>query len=401
MANNADAAAAQHLQQLKARSAKRRLYLLNQKVDVRRFARSNQDKQEEKDVKLPSVSALGLEGSRVEAEKQGLNLSLADTLDPKLNKHMNLQDHSTVYLKGTITGNPHNDWTQHYVDTGERPCNYVRNVDEESRLDGQPKYRRLVKAKEKMVADTAPPAMFLHCDLHTFDLTSLGAKFDVAIIEPPLPEHGAQAPGLVNDTWDWAEVGNLPISQIMDTQSVIFLWVGCSEGLEEGRLLLMQWGFKRSEELCWIKTNKARRGVMGQTVPSEDQSVMYRIKEHCLVGMRGGLQRSTDTDFVHANIDTDVIIAEEPPLGCLDKPEEQFGIMERFCLGLRRLHLFGSDATIRRGWVTVGPRVTKSNWSEERYLEYFKKRNVERGKEFRVGFNAEVDSLRPRTPPPK
>ncbi len=31
------------------------------------------------------------------------------------------------------------------------------------------------------------------------------------------------------------------------------------------------------------------------------------------------------------------------------KPEEIYDIIEHFCLGRRRLHLFGSDSTIRPG----------------------------------------------------
>ena len=33
----------------------------------------------------------------------------------------------------------------------------------------------------------------------------------------------------------------------------------------------------------------------------------------------------------------------------MEKPEEIFHIIEHFCLGRRRLHLFGTDNTIRPG----------------------------------------------------
>lgn len=39
------------------------------------------------------------------------------------------------------------------------------------------------------------------------------------------------------------------------------------------------------------------------------------LKEHCLMGIKGTVRRSTDGHIIHANIDTDVIIAEEPPYG--------------------------------------------------------------------------------------
>ena len=36
-------------------------------------------------------------------------------------------------------------------------------------------------------------------------------------------------------------------------------------------------------------------------------------------------------------------------LGDISKPEEIFHIIEHFCLGRRRLHLFGTDNSIRPG----------------------------------------------------
>jgi len=41
-----------------------------------------------------------------------------------------------------------------------------------------------------------------------------------------------------------------------------------------------------------------------------------------------------------ANIDPDVIVGEEPPFGITKKPEEIFSIIERFCLGRKRIALF-------------------------------------------------------------
>ena len=37
-----------------------------------------------------------------------------------------------------------------------------------------------------------------------------------------------------------------------------------------------------------------------------------RTKEHCLMGIKGTVRRSTDGDFIHANVDIDLIIDEEP-----------------------------------------------------------------------------------------
>ncbi|KAJ1542000.1 hypothetical protein HK405_010264, partial [Cladochytrium tenue] len=105
-----------------------------------------------------------------------------------------------------------------------------------------------------------------------------------------------------------------------------------------------------------------------------DPPVLRRQKEHCLVGIKGTLRRSVDTHFIHCNVDTDVIVAdeEEPMPGRRPrKPEEIYTIIENFCLGRRRLELFGSDATVRNGWVTVGPEVTATNFDPIAYAQSF------------------------------
>ena len=89
------------------------------------------------------------------------------------------------------------------------------------------------------------------------------------------------------------------------------------------------------------------------------------LQEHCLMGIKGTVKRSTDGNFIHANVDIDLIIEDEPEFGCKDKPVEIFHIIEHFCLGRRRLHLFGRDSTIRPGWLTLGPGLTSSNFDAE------------------------------------
>lgn len=54
------------------------------------------------------------------------------------------------------------------------------------------------------------------------------------------------------------------------------------------------------------------------------------------MGIKGTVRRSTDGDFIHANVDIDLIISEEPDYGSIEKPVEIFHIIEHFCLGRRR-----------------------------------------------------------------
>ena len=56
------------------------------------------------------------------------------------------------------------------------------------------------------------------------------------------------------------------------------------------------------------------------------------IQEHCLMGIKGTVRRNTDAHIIHANVDTDIIVAEEAPFGSTRKPEEIYSVIEHFCL---------------------------------------------------------------------
>lgn len=72
------------------------------------------------------------------------------------------------------------------------------------------------------------------------------------------------------------------------------------------------------------------------------------------MGLKGDVKRASDSHFIHANIDTDVMITEEEVMGTTKKPDELYDIIERFCLGRKRLELFGEIHNIREGWMTIG-----------------------------------------------
>ena len=114
------------------------------------------------------------------------------------------------------------------------------------------------------------------------------------------------------------------------------------------------------------------------------------------MGIKGTVRRSVDGDFIHANVDIDLIIEEEKPYGSAEKPVEIFHMIEHFCLGRRRLHLFGNDSSLRPGWVTVGPDLTSSNYEAETYNGYFAPPNGTT-----TGCSDEIERLRPKSPPAK
>lgn len=305
-----------------------------------------------------------------------------------------------------------NDYCQNFVDKGVRPQNFIRDLDYESRYSEYPKIERLISLKDNIVGKRATPGMALNCDLKTYDLTSLGCKFDVILMDPPWEEYSARVMGLYAqdedlEPWTFEEISNLRIPDIAESQSFFFLWCGETH-LEQARILFRKWGYRRVEDVCWVKTNRdAKMDESGKvektTLMYEDQSLLQRTKEHCLVGVRGSLKRSEDTHFIHANCDTDVIIQEEEAFGSTVKPTEIYEIIEHFCLGRRRLELFGCDRNMRDGWLTIGRKLTTSNWNKEMYNSWFDGDGCwPQTQDFRggtlLGSIAEIEELRPKSP---
>ena len=50
------------------------------------------------------------------------------------------------------------------------------------------------------------------------------------------------------------------------------------------------------------------------------------------MGIKGTVRRSADAHVIHANVDTDIIVAEEAPFGSTRKPDELYALIERFAL---------------------------------------------------------------------
>ncbi|KAL6011796.1 hypothetical protein ACLOJK_002262 [Asimina triloba] len=271
-----------------------------------------------------------------------------------------------------------NDYSQNFVDTGKRPQNFIRELELANVVEDYPKLRELIQKKDEIVTHSASPPMYFKCDLHDFVLSAefFGTKFDVILVDPPWEEYVHRAPGVADNMeyWTFEEIQNLKIEAIADTPSFIFLWVGDGVGLEQGRQCLK--------------------------------------KEHCLMGIKGTVRRSTDGHIIHANIDTDIVIAEDPPYGSTRKPDDLYHIIEHFALGRRRLELFGEDHNIRSGWLTVGKGLSSSNFKAEAYVRNFSDKD---GKVWQGGggrnpppdaphlvmTTPEIELLRPKSPPQK
>jgi mRNA (2'-O-methyladenosine-N6-)-methyltransferase len=135
-------------------------------------------------------------------------------------------------------------------------------------------------------------AQWINCDIRSFRMDILGT-FGVVMADPPWDIHMELPYGTMAD--DEMRTLNVPSLQ---TDGLIFLWV-TGRAMELGRECLELWGYKRVEEIIWVKTNQLQRIIRtGRTGHWLNHS-----KEHCLVGIKGNPE-------VNRNIDTDVIVAE-------------------------------------------------------------------------------------------
>ncbi|KIJ18143.1 hypothetical protein PAXINDRAFT_71980 [Paxillus involutus ATCC 200175] len=233
-----------------------------------------------------------------------------------------------------------NDYSQRYVDGGEWPQNFVLGAEPERRFEEYPKQQRLLNLKKESVDTHAAPSSYL--PIQQLSLLHPN-KFDVILLDPPF-----------SSSFSWEELQELPIPTLAADPSFVFMWVGsgAGEGLERGREVLAKWGYRRCEDVVWVKTNVNSNRGPGTDPPTT--SLLTRTKQHCLMGIKGTVRRSTDSWFVHCNVDTDVIIWDGDPADPTRKPPEMYTLIENFCLGTRRLEVFGrARSSLRRGWVTV------------------------------------------------
>ena len=74
----------------------------------------------------------------------------------------------------------------------------------------------------------------------------------------------------------------LQIEKITDTPSFCFLWSGSGVSLQWGRACLRKWGYRRCEDISWIKSNRET----GKNINFLPDSVVTPTTEHCLVGIK-------------------------------------------------------------------------------------------------------------------
>ena len=131
-----------------------------------------------------------------------------------------------------------------------------------------PKQQRLLNLKKESVDTHAAPSCYL--PLH--HLPSLHpSKFDVILLDPPF-----------SSSFGWTELQELPIPSLAADPSFVFMWVGsgAGEGLERGREVLAKWGYRRCEDIVWVKTNVHSNRGPGVSVRTDVHHVFPKVDPH-------------------------------------------------------------------------------------------------------------------------
>uniref|UniRef100_A0A8C9CGT7 N(6)-adenosine-methyltransferase non-catalytic subunit METTL14 n=1 Tax=Phocoena sinus TaxID=42100 RepID=A0A8C9CGT7_PHOSS len=217
------------VQQLGAESAASIDAVLNSKDEQREIAETRETCRASYDTSAPNTDEDKMEEYKDELEIQ----------QDGLPRWQEIYKDSSTFLKGTQSLNPHNDYCQHFIDTGHRAQNFIRDVGLADRFEEYPKLRELIRLKDELTDKSNTPPMYLQADIEAFDIRELTPKFDVILLEPPLEEYYRETGITANEKcWTWGDIMNLEIDEIAAPRSFIFLWCGSGEGLDLGRVCL-------------------------------------------------------------------------------------------------------------------------------------------------------------------
>ncbi|KAK9472759.1 MT-A70-domain-containing protein [Dipodascopsis tothii] len=228
-----------------------------------------------------------------------------------------------------------------YLDTCHRmgTCKFLHYTAE---LPKKARAPRSMVTRRK--AEKEPPkakildAQWINCDIRKLDFGILG-KFAVIMADPAWSIHTntrAQQQAC-ND----AALLDLPIWKLQD-EGIMMLWV-TGRAMEMGRECLTAWGYRRADEIVWMKVNQLQKTVCtGRTGHWLNHS-----KEHLLIGIKG------NPTWLNRGLDTDIIVSVPRETG--RKPDEIYGIIDRLVgPDSRKLELFGRQHNTRSGWLTIG-----------------------------------------------
>lgn len=298
-----------------------------------------------------------------------------------------------------------NDYSTEFVKHGVLPQNWARNIDDP--LSGYPKLQLLHTLKaQHNAAYAAPPvgiptrgspwlngykgsssklveAVSMPAPQVIEDMAHNNVQFDVVMLQGCL------------DNWPEQTFRELRIDALTGRPSLLFFWVPMDR-IEEARALMNQWGFRRGEDITYMVNSRDSVHAPYTHSWDLDDRMFVPTTWHCLMGLKGTMRRTSDTDLINCNVDTDVIIEKNDQRANV-VPEHIYSLVENFTSMRRKLHIVVSKTPetlpvrLRPGWVTMGPSVFPCGKLNPRT---FQTRTL-------VPFDPAIDSLRPQTPPPR
>ncbi|DBB14193.1 hypothetical protein WJX82_003213 [Trebouxia sp. C0006] len=243
-----------------------------------------------------------------------------------------------------------------YLDTCRhmKGCKYIHyELDDATPTAGDETVAKPSKPSVPDYLQALGQPQWITCDIRTFDMNVLG-KFGVIMADPPWEIHQDLPYGTMADD----EMRKMNIKVLQD-DGVIFLWV-TGRAMELGRECLALWGYKRVDELIWVKTNQLQRLIRtGRTGHWLNHS-----KEHCLVGVKGRPQ-------INRNLDCDVLVAEVRETS--RKPDEMYSLLERLSPGTRKLEIFARPHNVQPGWVCLGNQLDGTKIADPEMLAAYTK----------------------------
>lgn len=172
-----------------------------------------------------------------------------------------------------------------------------------NRFPGYPRLARLDQLKRARTAETTHGPLFLSWIWQpTFaGLPSLSdvlghQTFDAILLNVPK-----------GFSVEW--LADLRLHEVAAMPSFLFIVVRESTpaNLEAARTVMQAWGFRRCEDIVWLKSDFA-----GHDEEARERGNLFAdVKEHFLMGIRGTARRSLDGHLIHCNIDSDLIVSEE------------------------------------------------------------------------------------------
>lgn len=304
-----------------------------------------------------------------------------------LSSHNSPRQHGTSFIHKSNFGN---DYSDYYARTGILPQTHILNI--ENPQIGYPKLQRLheLKRLHTMAHTELPRGERMLPSEQPFLLNSLiesDAQFDVVMVH-----------GCISAFPTLGDLQKMPIGYLTPKPSLLFIWAP-ADRLGDARQAMEHWGFRRAENIVFASTS-TESPYCSQNLGEGwlKKPVLRPTTWHCLMGLKGTLRRSEDTEIINCNVDTDLILEKQDagmPRGIV--PEEIYSLIENFTNMSRRLHIIPAKAPEalpvlpRPGWAIISPDIPLYNLRAEDYADGRKLIPVE----------DEIDLLRPRTPLPR